>query len=395
MEYRRFGRTELQMPILSCGGMRYQQAWQDCPMGEIAQDGQKNLEATIRRSLELGINHIETARAYGTSEMQLGQILPTLPRDEMIVQTKVETTPDPDEFLKRFETSMEYLKLDRVDLLGMHGINNQERLDDVVKPGGCLEVARKLQKQGRVGFVGFSTHGSCEIITKAIETDEFDYVNLHWYYIFQNNWPAVEAATKRDMGVFIISPSDKGGMLYDPPKKLVDLCQPLSPMAFNDLFCLSRPEVHTISIGAARPTDFDEHIKALTYLDRAGETIAPIIVRLDQVMVETMGQDWVDHWQTSLKYNDTPHGVNIWVMLFLRNLVLSYDMVKYGKMRFNLFGEGEHWFPGDKIESKDQLKAIDFSCALTGNPFAEKIPDYLCETFDMLHGQQVKRLSQS
>ena len=76
MKYRRFGRTELQMPVFSCGGMRYQFKWQDVPPAEIPPDNQRNLEATIHRSLELGINHIETARGYGTSEMQLGRLLP-------------------------------------------------------------------------------------------------------------------------------------------------------------------------------------------------------------------------------------------------------------------------------------------------------------------------------
>ncbi|MEB3163691.1 MAG: aldo/keto reductase, partial [Prochlorothrix sp.] len=75
MQYRRFGRTELAMPVFSSGGMRYQHAWKDLPFGEIPAANQRNVEAIIRRSLELGINHIETARAYGTSEVQLGQIL--------------------------------------------------------------------------------------------------------------------------------------------------------------------------------------------------------------------------------------------------------------------------------------------------------------------------------
>ena len=45
MKYRRFGRTELQMPVFSCGGMRYQFKWQDVPPGEIPPDNQRNLEA--------------------------------------------------------------------------------------------------------------------------------------------------------------------------------------------------------------------------------------------------------------------------------------------------------------------------------------------------------------
>ena len=89
MLYRRFGRTELQIPVFSCGGMRYQYKWQDVPQNEIPLKNQENLEATIKKSLEIGINHIETARGYGTSEIQLGKILPKFPRKKLVVQTKV------------------------------------------------------------------------------------------------------------------------------------------------------------------------------------------------------------------------------------------------------------------------------------------------------------------
>ena len=66
------------MPVISCGGMRYQHKWQDVPPQEIPRANQENLEACIHRALELGINHIETARGYGTSEMQLGAVLPKI-----------------------------------------------------------------------------------------------------------------------------------------------------------------------------------------------------------------------------------------------------------------------------------------------------------------------------
>ncbi|MGY8651308.1 MAG: aldo/keto reductase, partial [Verrucomicrobiia bacterium] len=75
MKYRRFGKTELQMPVFSCGGMRYQHKWSDIEWSEVPEAGQKNLEATIKRAVEVGINHIETARGYGSSEMQLGPVL--------------------------------------------------------------------------------------------------------------------------------------------------------------------------------------------------------------------------------------------------------------------------------------------------------------------------------
>lgn len=393
MLYRRFGRTELQIPVFSCGGMRYQFKWQDVPLQDIPAANQANIEATIKRSLELGINHIETARGYGSSEMQLGQILPKLPREKLIVQTKVEPVADAKEFRQTFETSLAYLNLDYVDLLGLHGINNAEMLDYSLRPGGCLDVAKQLQAEGKVRFIGFSTHAATDIILQAINSNQFDYVNLHWYYMNQWNWPAIEAANKLDMGVFIISPSDKGGRLYQPSQKLVELCKPLSPMVFNNLFCLSHSQVHTLSIGAARPTDFDEHIKTLELLDQASEILPPIIARLEEQAIATLGEDWVKTWHQNLpKWEETPGEINIKTVLWLWNLAIAYDMIDFAKVRYNLFGNGNHWFPGNKA---DQVEQLDLSACLANNPHAKKIPQILIKANQLLADKEVKRLSQS
>jgi len=381
------------MPVFSCGGMRYQFKWQDVPKWQIPSDNQQNLEATIRRSVELGINHIETARDYGTSELQLGQILPYHPREQLIVQTKIGPRADAKQFRETFKQSMRNLQLDYVDLLSVHGINNPDHFEQVMRPGGCLDVMRDLQAQGKVKFIGFSTHGSTEIILQAIATNQFDYVNLHWYYIYQFNWPAIAAAASHDMGVFIISPSDKGGMLYKPSQKLVELCAPLSPMVFNDLFCLSHSQVHTLSLGAARPEDFDEHLKTLDLLDRASEILPPILARLEAQAIATLGEDWVKTWHQNLPtMAETPGNVNVLMILWLRNLALAYDMIEYGKMRYNLLGSGGHWFPGAKA---DQVGNLDWQKCLQASPYADKIPHFLAEAHQMLGGEAVKRLSQS
>jgi predicted aldo/keto reductase-like oxidoreductase len=393
MEYRRFGRTELAMPVFSCGGMRYQFQWQDAPFSKILEENQRNLEETIEHSLAFGINHIETARGYGTSEMQLGKILPKFPREKLIVQTKVSPYPDPQEFRRQFEQSLAYLQLDYVDLLGLHGINTPELFDDAMRPGGCLAIARQLQAEGKVRFVGFSTHGPTDVIIRTINTREFDYVNLHWYYINQSNWAAIEAANGQDMGVFIISPSDKGGKLYQPSPKLIELCKPLSPMVFNDLFCLSHPQVHTLSLGAARPTDFEEHLKTLPLLAQAQTWLTPILARLEQAMIDALGEEWVNTWQNGLPTPEaTPGNINIPIILWLRNLAIAYDMVDYGKMRYNLLGNGGHWFPGQKA---DKLQDLDLSECLSYSPHRDLIPQLLADCDRLLGSDSVRRLSQS
>jgi predicted aldo/keto reductase-like oxidoreductase len=253
-----------------------------------------------------------------------------------------------------------------------------------------LEVAREFQRDGRCKFIGFSTHGTCEVIERAITSDEFDYVNLHWYFVNDLNWPAVEAAARRDMGVFIISPSDKGGKLYEPPAKLTELCKPLSPMAFNDLYCLTRPEVHTLSLGAAKPEDFDEHIAALDYYDRAEEVVGPIEARLREEMQRVLGHDWVSGWSTELPtYDRIPGEVNVQEILRLWTYARSLDLIAWGQMRYNLMGNAGHWFPGKNAAEFDETA---LRAALNGYPFADRVPAILREAHALLFDEPKQRL---
>lgn len=392
MLYRRFGHTDLSLPVFSCGGMRYQHSWKDVPLTEIPAASQANLVATIERALDLGITHIETARGYGSSEIQLGQILPQLPREKLIVQTKVAPTRRPQDFRREFDRSLANLNLDYVDLFSIHGVNDAALLKQTLGWNGCLRVAQQLKREGKVRFIGLSTHAPTEIILKAIASDQFDYINLHWYYINQANWPAIEAAQQHDMGVFIISPSDKGGKLYSPSQRLIDLCAPLSPIAFNDLFCLSHPQIHTLSVGAAKPEDFDEHLKTLDLLDRAAEILPPIVERLEQAAIERLGADWYRTWQVGLpSYDRTPGQLNIPVILWLYNLAIAYDMIEYGKMRYNLLGQGGSWFPGTNAAEFDPAKIQPL---LKHSPHAAVIVDRLQATHQLLGGASVQRLSQ-
>ncbi len=381
------------MPVFSCGGMRYQQSWSDVSWDQVDPAGQRNIEATLQRSVELGINHIETARGYGSSEMQLGPVLKGLSREKLIVQTKVMPKPTAREFRDTFETSMRYLGLEYVDLLSIHGINHLGHVDETLRKGGCLEVCRELQREGRVRFVGFSTHATPDVISEAIRSDEFDYVNLHWYFVNDLNRRCVAEAAQRDMGVFIISPNDKGGKLYLELPKLRPLCAPLTPMQFNDLYCLARPEVHTLSLGAAKPSDFDEHVAALEHYERAGAVTEAIDRRIRDEMERVLGVDWCRKWFTRLpEFNEIPCEVNLIEILRLWTYAKPLGLTEWAKFRYNMLGNADHWFPGEHVARLDwdRLEPI-----IRNSPFAERIPGILRECHELFHDAPVKRLSQS
>ncbi len=351
---RRFGRTNLEMPVFSLGGMRFQKSWDEMNFSDISIKDQKKVENILNLAHEFGFNHIETAKYYGTSEIQLGMAFESTRRMPKIIQTKIPPNSDTKLFESELLKSFEKLQVKKIDLLAIHGINLPEHLDQAIKEGGCVDVLRKYQKENLIGHIGFSTHGESSLIEKAISTNFFDYVNLHWYFINQKNAKVINLAHKYDLGVFIISPTDKGGHLHTPSAKMLELCSPLHPIVFNDLFCLRNNKVHTISIGISKEEDFDLHLEALSLLPKSDQYIPKILNDLKKESLNALGQEWYQSWDKNLpKWQNTPGGINIPVLLWLSNLIDSFDLVEFAKARYQLLGNGGHWFPGNNANSLD------------------------------------------
>ena len=291
--------------------------------------------------------------------------------------------------------------LGHIDLFAFHGINSEKKLKQVLE-GGCLEVIRDLQKQGIIKHCGFSTHGMEPLISKACSTGEFDYVNLHHQFIGSftasgtgetgGTYPSIEAARAQDMGVFIsehrsfplfsprnhvisdvrpslrtVSPTDKGGMLFKPPVKFNEVCVAggLSPIEFNNLWLLDKknadgePTIHTLVIGTARPSDFDEHMKSIGKYDQRAELVPPIAAKLNAMYEEAMGKDWVAGWWKGLpdpfgnvdgkpvdgslvNVPANPHVVHYGVIAWLYSICKAWDFHDFARQRYGmLVGNGK------------------------------------------------------
>jgi uncharacterized protein len=373
MRYRRFGKTHLDISVFSLGTMRC------LASATIARQ-------TIERAIELGINHLETAQGYGESERFVGQALQTLavPRSQIYLTTKIPPTPDADAMERSIDESLGRLQVDYLDTLAIHGINTWEHLA-WVETGGLLAVQRAIA-DGRVRHVGFSTHGGLDLIEAAIATDCFEFVNLHYSLFFQRHAPAVELAHQKDMGIFIISPADKAGLLYTPPATLSTLCDPWSPLEVNYRWLLSDPRITTLSVGPANPQELAAPLRMGDRVEALTQAELDVLQHLQDHQKTVLGTEQCSQCYACLP---CPAGIHIPEVLRLRNLAIAYDMTQFGEYRYRMFEQAGHWFPGTKAN-----RCTDCGDCLPRCPEQLAIPTLLRDTHERLKGPAGRRLWQ-
>ena len=161
LQKRRLGRTDLQVSIVGFGG-----TW-------ISQLSVDEAVKVVRRAFELGINYFDTAKLDGDSEEKIGAALKDV-RDECVIATKTASRTKR-ESLADFKSSLNRLKTDRLDLIQLHGIDDEKTLRKAMGTDGSLEMCKKARSEGLVDFIGITSHKP-NVLIKAIETNEFDTV---------------------------------------------------------------------------------------------------------------------------------------------------------------------------------------------------------------------------
>ncbi|RJP68026.1 MAG: aldo/keto reductase [Candidatus Abyssobacteria bacterium SURF_17] len=198
------GKTGLRVSALGFGGI---------PIIRLVFDDAVHV---VRHCFEGGITFFDTANVYGDSEKKIGTALESV-RDKVVFATKT-LARDAETAAEHVNYSLENLKTSRIELYQLHNLINEAALDTVLAPGGAYEAVKKARDDGRIAFIGFSSHHIPTAI-KACRTGLFATVQFPFNFIERD--PADElfkVAEEMNMGIIAMKPLG-GGLL-----ERADLC---------------------------------------------------------------------------------------------------------------------------------------------------------------------------
>ena len=209
MPERPLGKTGHNVRLFSLGG----QATIERP------DTDAESEAIINRAIDLGVNYIDTAAAYGRgiSQIYIGRVMATR-RNEVFLATKTHRRSY-DESMQLLEQSLESLQTDHLDLWQLHNLTTMEQLDQVFADDGAIHALEKARSDGTVRFLGLTGHANPDVLMEFMRRFDFDTILMALNPADKYHRPFMDEllpeANRRQMGVIAMKIPARGRIFRD------------------------------------------------------------------------------------------------------------------------------------------------------------------------------------
>jgi len=261
---RRLGKTDIELPIVSFGVMRSDNA------------------ALVKSAFDMGFVHFDTAHGYqdGKNETMLGELFKAYPRDSFVLATKVypddidrrtgEMGPGATKasILTKFEISLKRLQMNYVDIVYLHGVSTR----NVALAPQFLEAFEEIKKQGRARYVGMSTHNSeHEVIQAAIDSNFYNVVLTAINFRHSNaDLIKEKIALAAEKGIGIIAMKTMAGGFMDKERQRPINCSAALKWILKD------ENIHTSIPGIVTYDQMIQNFKVMENLDLTEEEKADL-----------------------------------------------------------------------------------------------------------------------
>ena len=198
MNYKILGKTGLSVSEVGIGGIPIQRA---------DVDAAKNL---LSAAAQIGVNFLDSARAYSVSEAYLGEALEGI-RDRFVIATK-SGAKTREEMARDVEISLKNFRTDHIELYQLHN-PNAAGLAQIMAPGGALEALLEAKKAGKIGHIGITLH-SRELFRQVLEYDWVETVMFPYNIVETQAQEEIALCSEKGIGFICMKPM-AGGALDD------------------------------------------------------------------------------------------------------------------------------------------------------------------------------------
>lgn len=296
MERRRYGKTDMRVSVLGFGGAEI--GFQGADAAQV--------ERLLGSALDAGLNIIDTAECYKTSEELIGKTVAHR-RNEYYLFTKCGHASglegkdwDPKMLAASIDRSLQRLRTDYVDIVHLHTCS-----EELLRQGDVIDVLRRAKEQGKTRYIGYS--GDHRAARYAVTCGAFDSletsVNIADQEAIELTLPE---AAKRGMGVTVKRPISNAAWRHEslPDDTYVQpYWKRLQQLDYEWLkdgelrrqvgtalrFALAVPGVHTAIVGTAKPSRWVENAE----LVNVGPLPQSVYDAIRAVWKERSNEDWI------------------------------------------------------------------------------------------------------
>ena len=322
MIYKKF--QDLKLSSLGLGTMRL-------PLKNSNDDSSIDVEQTqkmVDYAMENGINYFDTAWGYhnGESEKVIGKALSKYPRESFYLASKFPgyDLSNIDKVKEIFEKQLEKCQVEYFDFYLFHNVYEKNVDEYLNEKHGILKYLLEQKKNGRIKHLGFSAHGSLEVMKKFLENYgkymEFGQIQLNYLdYKFQDAKSKVELLKEYNIPIWVMEPL-RGGRLSklsdEQEAKLKELRPEETPTSWAFRFLQSIPEVTMILSGMSSMEQLTSNIETFSEEKPLNEEEKEVLMKITDEMLKVKTLPC-----TACHYcvSHCPKGLNIPYLLSLYN----------------------------------------------------------------------------
>jgi predicted aldo/keto reductase-like oxidoreductase len=249
MEKIRLGRTNLIVTKLGWGGIPIQRV------------GEREAVSVIQAVIEMGIDLLDTARAYTNSEHRVGLALQKTDRPVILSSKSLIKTA---KIYNDVHESLKQMKIKKINIYHLHSVSNFEDYERVLAPGGAYEGLKRARDEGLIDHIGITSH-NLDVLERAIEEGHFEVIMACYSFLEPDAAKKVfPLAKEKDVGVLAMKPFS-GGVIEEagPALRFVLSTTNIAPIPGMETLEKARENWKIFTKGYSLVKEDEERIEAV------------------------------------------------------------------------------------------------------------------------------------